>query len=254
MITKNIRSGRLLDLLELMAEHDYIGLTEAKFYCRFFCGEKDKYAKRAAARYLSYLRKKQWAIPFSTPFRDRWRLWCLTDLGYEVLKGNRGLRIERRFVPSKFRFSMMHHNLAVVQARVIFESDPRVKDFIPEKVAHKLYYEKHGEVIYGKACDAEIKIETPKGKYNFGLEVQLSRKSGDTLHKYYGGLEKRGDLDRIAWVCGNDDIMRVFQKAARSPGVTQFHMYTTLSELKEKGLQKSCWENRKGEKFYFFKD
>jgi len=58
MTTKNIRSDRIFDLLELMAEHDYIGLAEVKFYCKFFCGERDKCAEVMAERHLRFLKER----------------------------------------------------------------------------------------------------------------------------------------------------------------------------------------------------
>ena len=239
-----------------MAEHNYISLDEFRDLLFYQFGLKEQSAKRAAARYLKALQQRQIIHSFPVHFSHKRKLYCLTGFGYGILFDADRLRCNPRnkFSPSKFQPNLLGHEIAVVQTRIIMESHPYIKDFKPEKVLYYNYWQSHGKPPKGKSCDAQMKAEAPGRSYNIGVEVQISRKAKDMYSKYIRTQEQAGGLDVVLWICRDKTIMGGIQQAARRQTVELKYLFTTLPELRAKGLAESTWQNIEGTPGHIFRE
>jgi hypothetical protein len=246
---------RVIKIMQLMAEHNFIGFDEILCYLSQTKIKRDS-AERQAIRYLKLMKNYNWVSTFLTPFRKEQKVHYLTKLGYQVLKEHGKLRTnpKNRFVPSKCCFSTLFHTLAVVKARVIMESHDYVKNFKPDKIIRSEYYEKHRKQIAGgRICDGEMEVATPRGSFKMGVEVQLANKGEDTLRKYFRRIDEWG-FDRCLWVCEDQVIINRLISVIKNEGAYTTSLFTTLNELENKGLQKTPWLSVKGERTTLFKE
>lgn len=217
---RQLLTPKALDLMERIADYGYLTMHEV----RFVFGNKTW-----AYKVVKELRAQGLIADFETLMSPRTAHY-LTARGHRALAQMGRPHCGRRFAPERYSPFIFQHRMACAKAGLRLAKHPLVHDFLPES---RLWKRRKSEAE--KLCDGEFLYRIPGDDRSerVGLEVELNLKNSDKLDESFRELYRRGDLDQVWWLCGDEGVRRGLRRALLTRPVldSQRHFFALFGEF-----------------------
>lgn len=210
---------KVVGLMEKISEYGYLTMHEVQF----IFGNKTW-----AYKVVNGLRIEGLIADHDTLMSPR-TAHHLTPKGYRILGKLGRLRVGGRFKPERYTTFIFRHRMACAKVGLLLERHSLIHEFLPES---RLFGRRKSEL--DKLCDGEFwyRVAGQEKAERVGLEVELTLKSNDKLDESFRQLARRGDLDQVWWICGEENIRRALRREVQRRYLgAQRHFFALLAEF-----------------------
>ncbi|MBI2071324.1 MAG: hypothetical protein HYT79_12115 [Elusimicrobia bacterium] len=184
---------KMLDLMGVMAEHDFLTIHEAKL---IYSNESHAY------KVLAQLKDEGIIRAFESYGKPK-QAYCLTPAGYKLLEGQGKLRVRSRFDPGQYKSVVFNHSIACARVRLILSKNPLITDYMPESMIRERFPNDK------KIPDGMIRFKRSKeeGGFQVAIEVELTLKNRDKLKEAFGELTNWRGIKAAWYICKDQNLV-----------------------------------------------
>ncbi|MBI2070583.1 MAG: hypothetical protein HYT79_08275 [Elusimicrobia bacterium] len=184
---------KMLDLMGVMAEHDFLTIHEAKL---IYSNESHAY------KVLAQLKDEGILRAFDSYGKPK-QAYCFTPAGYKLLEGHGKLRVRSRFDPSQYKSVVFNHSISCSRVRLILSKNSLITDYMPESMIWEQFPKDK------KVPDGLIRFKRSKEDEGFqvAIEVELTLKNKEKLKEAFRELTHWRGVKAAWYICKDQNLV-----------------------------------------------